>query len=132
MRALLLVTGLALFAGCGSTATSQSRIPGDEPAMAEKAKAALVTLARQKPPVFLEGLDPNRLERLPLKQGDEPHTWQLGAFVINVEKRWYAADIGNLQWHQWYRGGFTVNAAGRWTAGEPEVTFADALPPPPR
>ena len=93
--------------------------------MAEKAKAALVVLARANPKMF-EGLDPDRLADVPLKSGEEQHTYRLGAFTINVEERWYSADIGNMQWHQWYRGDFIVDPSGRWTADKPTVTFADA------
>jgi hypothetical protein len=50
-----------------------------------------------------------------------------GAFTVNVEKRWYAADIGNGHWHQFYRGEFEVDAAGNWRASRPDITHADGF-----
>jgi hypothetical protein len=94
--------------------------------MAEKAKAAIVALARANPKMF-EGLDPDRLQAVPLKSGEEPHTHMFGAFTVNVEKRWYAADIGNGHWHQFYRGEFEVDAAGNWRASRPDITHADGF-----
>ena len=122
-RPVIFAMGLLLLAGC----TPQGARPPaeDDAALAAKAKAALVELARAKPPVFLEGLDADRLEAIPLQTGDLPHTFYLGAFRINVEKRYYTADIGGPAWQQWYHGTFTVDASGRWTANKPIVTFAD-------
>ena len=99
-----------LAVGCGSQVTAPTR-GDDERAMAEKAKAAIVALAHANPKMF-QGLDPDSLQAVPLKSGEEPHTYRLGAFKINVAERWYNADIGNDVWHQWYNGTFTVDAAG--------------------
>jgi len=100
----------------------------DELAMAEKAKAAILALARSDRKLF-DRLDADKLQQVPIKKGDEPHRYYWGSFEIDVQKRWYAADIGNMQWHQWYSGVFTVDAAGQWQAARPDVTYADALPP---
>jgi hypothetical protein len=121
-QVILLTVCLMLAVGCGSQVTHPTG--GDELVMAEKAKAALVALARANPKMF-EGMDPDRLQAVPIKSGEETHTYRLGAFEINVEKRWYNADIGNDVWHQWYDGTFTVDAAGRWHASRPNVTYAD-------
>ena len=122
-RPLTFAIGLFLLAGC----TPQAARPAaeDDAALAAKAKAALVELARATPPVFLEGLDADRLAAIPLTPGDLPHMFYLGAFQINVEKHYYSADIGGPAWQQWYHGTFTVDASGRWTANKPIVTFAD-------
>jgi hypothetical protein len=126
MRAIAIAFSLVMV-GCAASKTGLAR--GDDgAAMAEKAKAAILALARSDRKPF-EGLDPDRLEKVPIKKGDEPHRYYWGAFEIDVQKRWYAADIGNLQWHQWYSGVFTVDAAGQWQAARPDVTYADALPP---
>lgn len=126
MRAIAIAFSLVMV-GCAASKTGPAR--GDDgAAMAEKAKAAILALARSDRNPF-EGLDPDRLEKVPIKKGDEPHRYYWGAFEIDVQKRWYAADIGNMQWHQWYRGAFTEDGAGLWQAARPDVTYADALPP---
>ncbi len=124
MRLNLVLVSLILLAGCTPQAVRKPAAEDDQ-VLAAKAKAALVELARAKPPVFLEGLDADSLQACPLTSGDLPHTFRLGAFTINVEKFWYSADIGNMQWHQWYNGTFAADASGRWKANKPIVTFAD-------
>jgi len=121
MRALLLVTGLALFAGCGPTATSQSRIPSDELVMGEKAKAALVELVRSDRNLFIGNPDPDILAGLRLENCGN-HEFGLGRFIINVEKRQYQATIGlegPEPYH--YYGSFEVHSEGRWHALRPEL-----------
>jgi hypothetical protein len=122
-RLLILAMGLFLLAGCIPQAerpTAQT----DDAAMALQAKAAIVALTRAQPSLF-EGLDADTLAATPLQPGDRPHTYFLGAFTINVEKRYYSADIGGLAWHQFYHGTFAVDAAGRWTANEPIATASE-------
>ena len=123
-RLLICAMGLFLLAGC----TPQAARPAaetDDAALAAEAKAALVELARAQPPVFLEGIDADHLAAIPLQKGDLAHTFYLGAFRIDVEKHYYSADIGNLEWHRLYHGTFTVDEKGRWTANKPIVTSAD-------
>ena len=127
MRAIAIAFSL-LVVGCSAASKTGPACGDDEPAMAEKAKAAILALARSDRKPF-EGLDPDRLEKVPIKKGDEPHRYYWGSFEIDVQKRWYAADIGNMQWHQFYSGTFVVNASGSWRAEAPQVMYADAPPP---
>jgi hypothetical protein len=123
--ALLFLAGLAV-AGC-AVGTATAPRGDDELALAEKAKAAILELARSDPEIF-EGLQADRLAHVPLKKGDEPHQYWFGAFTIYVGKRLYAADIGNDWWQHWYNGTFAVDESGRWTANRPHVTYADRFP----
>jgi hypothetical protein len=123
MRAIVIAFSL-LLASCAVSKTGPAR-GDDELAMAEKAKAAILVLARSDRELF-ERLDADKLQQVPIKKGDEPHRYYWGAFEIDVQKRWYAADIGNMQWHQFYSGTFVVDASGSWRAEGPQVMYADA------
>ena len=120
---LVAVAAIPTAGGCQST--------DNELARAEKAKAALVALARAKPSV-LEGLDAYRLESMPVRKTRTPHAYFLGWITINVEERWYSFGIEYGLSAVTYRGTFTVDADSRWTAQEPEVVeHFDILPEQP-
>jgi len=106
---LVAVVAIATAGGCQSAPEPKV---DDESVMAEKAKAALVALARAKPSVLER--DPDRLEGMPLVKGDEPHVYRLAWIMINVEERWY-----DFCTDRPYFGRFTVDADGRWTAQDP-------------
>ena len=104
----------------------------EERADAEKAKAALLELIRSDPKLFVGSPDVEKIAKLPVRI-HEVHRFTWSAFVIDVSKRTYHADLvpkegsGLNAW--FYSGKFEVNAAGHWTAQKPDrVMKAHPLP----
>jgi hypothetical protein len=90
---------------------------------AEQARQAVLALIRSRPQVFVGAPDLDRLAKLPLKErGDGEYSF--GAFVVNLQKRWYAAHVGgdDERHDAWSYNGSFVRRDGQWIATEPKVT----------
>jgi len=127
MRVLLIAVGAGLLVGCNAASTTPGR-GADELALAEKAKAAIIALARSDRNIFFR-LEPDRFQSVRVKKGDEPHEYFIGAFTVNVEKRLYWADVGDMKHHWFYHGTFAVDQDGRWTANRPDDVKEAWAPP---
>jgi hypothetical protein len=95
---------------------------------AEKAKAALLKLIRDKPGLFVGHPDPERLQQMPVKPSDpqNPNAFHWSAFEIDVRERWYSATISSeaLGTTWFYHGKFTIDPAGKWIPAEPQTMEA--------
>ncbi len=94
---------------------------------AHRARQAVLELIRANPDTFIGSPDPDELAKLPLEDRGQGE-YAFGAFIVNLSKRWYTANIGHEAPELYsYRGSF-VRRDGEWIASEPEVTRVHRLP----
>jgi len=81
---------------------------------AATAKAVLLDLMRSDTSPF-EGADPARFEKIEIEdKGEGKFGW--GAFIIDVSKKTYVADVDAPDVFWSYSGRFTIDPSGRWKA----------------